>query len=246
MRVICLVPSWTETLIEAGVNVVGRTRFCIHPSEKAETIPVVGGTKDVDWEKASFLNPDLVLFDREENTEEMAESCPYPWHATHVTSINDMAGELRSLANIFNNPKLDDFAGRWSTLSSSRPLERQLEKPPALVKWVTTPPKHIDQVVYLIWANPWMAASAPTFIGSLLKWCGWEIWGDDPQDKYPVLDLSQFGKNTLFLCSTEPFPFAKRPDVMAKLPASVALVDGEKISWFGLRSLVYLESLMGV
>ena len=27
LRVVSLVPSWTETLIEAGVNVVGRTRF---------------------------------------------------------------------------------------------------------------------------------------------------------------------------------------------------------------------------
>ena len=41
MRVASLVPSWTETLIESGVEVVGRTRFCVHPGA-TKGIPVVG------------------------------------------------------------------------------------------------------------------------------------------------------------------------------------------------------------
>ena len=49
MRVVSLVPSWTETLIEAGVDVVGRTRFCLHPRDRVKSIPAVGGTKDADW-----------------------------------------------------------------------------------------------------------------------------------------------------------------------------------------------------
>ena len=65
MRVICLVPSLTETLIECGVNVVGRTRFCIHPKDRVEQIAKVGGTKGVNWERCAQLEPDLVVFDRE-------------------------------------------------------------------------------------------------------------------------------------------------------------------------------------
>lgn len=34
MRVVCMVPSWTETLIECGVKVVGRTRYCVHPGDR--------------------------------------------------------------------------------------------------------------------------------------------------------------------------------------------------------------------
>ncbi|MBM7456943.1 hypothetical protein HNR62_002845 [Oceanisphaera litoralis] len=34
MRVVFMVPSWTETLIECGVNVVGRTRYCVHPADR--------------------------------------------------------------------------------------------------------------------------------------------------------------------------------------------------------------------
>lgn len=46
VRVISMVPSWTETLIYCGIEVVGRTRYCIHP-EEAQKISVVGGTKDI-------------------------------------------------------------------------------------------------------------------------------------------------------------------------------------------------------
>ena len=42
---ISMVPSWTETLIAAGANVVGRTRFCVHPKDAVAVIPSFGGTK---------------------------------------------------------------------------------------------------------------------------------------------------------------------------------------------------------
>ena len=61
-----MVPSLTETLIDCGVEVVGRTRFCIHPLDKIRTIPVVGGTKEVNWGRCAKLNPNLVVFDKEE------------------------------------------------------------------------------------------------------------------------------------------------------------------------------------
>ena len=68
MRVICLVPSLTETLLECGVDVVGRTRFCIHPASRVAEITRVGGTKGVDWDRCATLNPDIVIFDREKTS----------------------------------------------------------------------------------------------------------------------------------------------------------------------------------
>ncbi|MBK9370350.1 MAG: hypothetical protein IPN01_29345 [Deltaproteobacteria bacterium] len=48
-RVVSLVPSTTETLfaLGAGEAVVGVTRFCVHPAERLEGLPRVGGTKDL-------------------------------------------------------------------------------------------------------------------------------------------------------------------------------------------------------
>ena len=58
-----MVPSWTETLLRAGIPVVGRTRFCIHPADQVKNIPIVGGTKEVNWDIVQDLKPDLVLMD---------------------------------------------------------------------------------------------------------------------------------------------------------------------------------------
>ena len=90
MRIVSMVPSWTETLLKAGVNVVGRTRYCIHPPKLITNIPIVGGTKDVSWDLVEDLKPDLVLLDQEENPLEMAEECPVPYFATHVNSIESL------------------------------------------------------------------------------------------------------------------------------------------------------------
>jgi len=38
-KVISLVPSWTDTLVRCGVDVIGRTRFCVHPAGQVRSIP---------------------------------------------------------------------------------------------------------------------------------------------------------------------------------------------------------------
>ena len=56
MKWVSLVPSWTETWLELGLNVVGRTRYCIHPIGKTKNIPIVGGTKDLNEAKLAELS----------------------------------------------------------------------------------------------------------------------------------------------------------------------------------------------
>ncbi len=48
-RIVSLVPSLTELLVDLGLGqqLVGRTGFCIHPRDVVRGIPKVGGTKDV-------------------------------------------------------------------------------------------------------------------------------------------------------------------------------------------------------
>jgi hypothetical protein len=111
-----MVPSWTETLIEAGVEVVGRTRFCIHPQEKVKSIPVVGGTKDINWEKIKAIDFDFLVLDKEENPKEMADKAQSKVIATHVKRCDDVVTELQDLAIKLKNEKLNDFAKRWKAV----------------------------------------------------------------------------------------------------------------------------------
>ena len=71
-RIISLVPSLTELLVDLGLEkkLVGITQFCKHPYHLKSTKTIVGGTKKVDFEKIKSLQPDFILCAKEENTPE--------------------------------------------------------------------------------------------------------------------------------------------------------------------------------
>lgn len=237
-----MVPSWTEALIACGVNVVGRTRFCIHPKEFVKTIPAVGGTKDVAWERARGLKPDLVVLDREENPRIMAEECPFEYFATHVTSAGEVARDLGGLAKRLENARLAQLASRWRQVAGAKAPSRALNEIPGVVEWIRKPGPTVNEFVYVIWKDPWMAVSRSTFIGSVLERCGLRGIQRDFEEPYPKLDLAALDPTkTMLLLSTEPYPFHKQKARLEELPFAMAVVDGEAYSWFGLRSLLFLE-----
>ena len=68
-RIISLVPSQTELLWDLGLHneIVGITKFCIHPKEMFKSKTRVGGTKTIDIDKIRNLKPDLIIWNKEEN-----------------------------------------------------------------------------------------------------------------------------------------------------------------------------------
>lgn len=246
MRVVSLVPSWTETLIEAGVNVVGRTRFCIHP-ESVKDLPIVGGTKNWDFDKIRSLAPDFLILDQEENPKFMAEQQEIPYIASHITHVKDMPSALANLSAALSDSNLQDLATRWKILMAkpSQPLWNYPESIPGLLEWGQKPQQTITKIIYIIWKNPWMAVSRDTFIGSVLEHCGFAGKLLEFPSKYPEIDLADMPDkdSTLLLFSSEPFPFLKQKKDLAQLGFPYAFVDGEKFSWFGVRTLRFLESM---
>ena len=238
MKVICLVPSLTETLIECGVDVVGRTRFCVHPQDRVGDIAKVGGTKGVDWQKVAELNADLVIFDREENLKAMADECPLPWHATHITSIETIAGELDKLALKVNSDKLSQLAIQWRIINSKASLDTiDFSNVPGQIELLANAKKSYKRVEYIIWREPWMAVNPNTFVGSMLSKLGFADYLNHHQESYPVLNEIQMADpDAFYLFSSEPFPFAKHRDSLVKSGFNGAIVDGEVYSWFGTRS----------
>lgn len=121
--VISMVPSWTETLIACGVNVQGRTRFCIHPQDLVRHVRVFGGTKtlaeDASEKMAQVLTQTsmasgsqishqkpLVILDREENPKSFFDffskfDCEVL--VTHVTNGESFVRDLSLLARAFSD-----------------------------------------------------------------------------------------------------------------------------------------------
>ncbi|GAB4345419.1 MAG: helical backbone metal receptor [Gammaproteobacteria bacterium] len=244
-RVISLVPSWTETLLDCGVDVVGRTRYCIHPAERVADIPVLGGTKRLEWSQWRHLEADLVVMDRDENTLEIADQCPFPRFTSHVRSLADAAHDTQRLGEQLDNHPLQQVAQRWHRVISQPLPDRPLAAIPGVLHWLHKPESEPQTLLYLIWRKPWMAAGTGTFIGAMLSHLGFG-WALPPAgEPYPTIELEAFDpKTTLLLLSSEPYPFERHLTRLASLPYPMALVDGELYSWYGVRALRFLEEAL--
>lgn len=244
MRVVSLVPSWTETLLEAGVQVVGRTRFCVHPHNLVAGIPVVGGTKNVDVDRLRALRPDLLILDREENPREMTEIFPDRWWASDVRSVMCLRRDWRALAEVVESerlaeplPLLDEILGR-----GRRPLGAA---PPAMLATVGTSSPWTGRVPYVIWKDPWMIVNRGTFIASMLDSVGVELEAPEHADLYPRVAESWLRERPA-LFSSEPYPFAKRSEALSEAGLKGWIVDGEALSWFGIRAVRFLAKEHGL
>lgn len=235
MRVVSFVPSWTETLIASGVEVVGRTRFCIHPEQTVKSIPVVGGTKSILIDQVLALKPDLVIFDKEENNKEMHQLCldrGLNCFATHVIDLKSCGQELLQLAQILKNEQLLVWGKAYLGL---QPLSLKHFQKCVLEGSFETSASYS----YVIWKNPYMRVSPNTFIGDVLKLFGIKL--EIGEIKYPEISELEL-KKTFCLFSSEPFPFAKYYAELKAEGYHGVLVDGESLSWYGLRTLKFLQS----
>lgn len=241
--IVSMVPSWTETLLWAGLPVVGRTRFCIHPQEQVSSIPIVGGTKNWNRKKVQECRPDLIVLDKEENPRQMAEECEAPYWASHVRSIDSLESATGELAEKLGSLKLEELSARWKRVAEADPLPSSAERIPGVVEWGRKPTRPASSIAYVIWRDPWMAVGPNTFIASVLKKLGAEVFRFE--ENYPQFEPESLPADILLLFSSEPYPFLKKREGIDALGFPYAFVDGEKFSWFGIRSLRFLEQALG-
>ena len=222
-RILSLVPSLTETLFALGLgdNIVGRTAFCVHPADKVKGVKSVGGTKQVNWRKVAAARPTHAVLNVDENPKEMADEMTARGIVpvvTHPLSPADNGPLIRLLGGVF---------GRDAAAET--------------------------RVLYLIWKAPWMTVGPDTYIARTLGLIGWRTWAPPAAARYPEIEMTDavLDRVDRVLFSSEPFPFtedhlaafrADHPDHAAK----AQLVDGEMLSWYGVRSaagLSYLKDL---
>lgn len=227
-RIISLVPSQTELLFDLGLDdeIVGLTKFCIHPADKVKDKAVIGGTKTVNPDRIKALKPDLILANKEENTREQIEALQqlYPVHVTDMTTVSDALTMIREVGTLVGKrQEAETMAGQIA--DSLTPLS-------------TTP---AQKVAYLIWRKPYMVAASGTFIDAMLGIAGFSNAFAN-QTRYPEItpdDLLKAQPDLIFL-SSEPYPFADKhiAELQEICPsARVLLVDGEVFSWYGSRLL---------
>lgn len=237
-KIVSLVPSWTETMLIANLNVVGRTRFCIHPAEMVRGIPAVGGTKNPKIEEIVALKPDYVVLDKEENKKEMAEALQAAGIeilVSHVTGLESAAAFLDLMAEKLSSTMLADFAAEYRLVIQNRNFVLQ-EKFFAEVILETNSEVDLKNTEYVIWKKPFMVIGKDTFIAEVLNIGGVNL---HREEKYPEVTEAEL-KNNFCLFSSEPYPFGNEFSELGQQGFKGALVDGEKISWYGVRNLKFL------
>lgn len=237
-RVVSLVPSWTETLLAANINVVGRTRFCIHPAHQVQDITIVGGTKTVNEDAVTGLHPDFVIVDKQENTREMADQLSSAKHNLLVTDITDfksLESSLIELSSKLKSEKLALFADRYRKLKD---FDRSLFFKNIVLHGNVTEVQSAQNFEYVIWQKPFMVVGCHTFIAENFRRVGIELVHKLP---YPEISEAQLLRS-FCLFSSEPYPFAKQYAELIQRGFKGVVVDGEKLSWFGIRNLLFLEA----
>lgn len=236
-RILCLVPSLTELLVDLGLEnqLVGITKFCVHPKNLRKTKSIVGGTKNLHVDRVQALQPDFILANKEENTPEIVSFCQSiaPTYTSDIANLEDVIGLINDLKVIGTIPHKADVL-----------IEKLQHEFQQLTDYTAQAPK--ITVAYVIWNNPLMVAADQTFIHFLLKTSGFKNTFKNLQ-RYPEINLEQLhqAKPELVMLSSEPFPF-KQKHREAFLPLKSILVDGEYCSWYGsrlLKSFTYLRQL---
>lgn len=232
-RIVCLVPSLTELLVDLGLeeNIVGITKFCVHPKHIRKKATVVGGTKNVHFDKIERLQPEIILCNKEENTKEIMVACNKiaPVHISDIYTIDDTLDIILSYGKIFD---VED--------ASKKIVKAIVEKRTSFLKKIKDTKKL--NIAYFIWKKPWMVAANQTFINHLLELNNFKNIFDE-KIRYPEITLAELQNvenlDCIFL-SSEPYPFKERDvkDLQQKsIHQQIKIVDGEYFSWYGSRLL---------
>ena len=229
-RIISIVPSQTELLFEFGLDteVIGITKFCIHPIAKFAERTKVGGTKKLNIERIRQLQPDLIIGNKEENTQHEIEvlAQEFPVWMSDISTLEEAMQAISLLGELVNKQPEAAYINHLINAGFTDLQALALSK-------------NINQsVAYLIWKDPYMYAGRQTFIDDILRKIG--LCNVIEQSRYPEIALSQlmsYNPELIFL-SSEPYPFKQKhiDEIIAALPnAKVMLVDGEMFSWYGSR-----------
>lgn len=244
-RIVSLVPSHTETLHDLGLadRVVGRTRFCIHPSPWVDAIPTVGGTKDAKAERILALQPDLVVCDKDENPKALVEGLqaagvPVVW--SEIDDVAAAAAFIERLGALCGVPE----AARIAAESTLRTLLEVRPPPSAPAIPVFCP----------IWHNPWMTFDGSAYPSAMLEAVGLRnAFAAHEGERYFQVEPREVAASgaAWTLLPTEPFPFHRKPVPTSDLgpcgqPARVKVVDGEALTWFGTRTARGLREMQRV
>jgi ABC-type Fe3+-hydroxamate transport system substrate-binding protein len=235
-RVVSLVPSLTETLVDigAGPSIVGLTNYCIFPPGLRERVTTVGGTKNPKIELIRELRPDVVYMNLEENLRRHAEAIEE--FAPVVTSEPKSVGDVGSL--ILQLGMIQQREEAAATLV--RILEEQIR--------LARGAKRDFAFAVPIWKNPWMWCGGDTYVSHLVETIGGRNVLAE-LSRYPAMGLDDVleRKPDILFLPDEPYLFtAADAEELASTFSGriIGPFEGHLFTWHGSRTIHGLRFLL--
>lgn len=237
-RIISLVPSQTELLFDLGLDkeIIGLTKFCVHPIEKFAERTKVGGTKKLNMKLIRSLEPDLIIGNKEENEQVQIEELmrEFPVWMSDICTLEDAKATISQIGSLVDRQPEASYLNYLINAGfndlQALALQHGIKK----------------SVAYFIWKEPYMLAGKNTFIHDILTLNG--LRNVITQNRYPAVEMAELValKPELVFLSSEPYPFKEKhiEEIGRAFPgAKVLLVDGEMFSWYGSRLVKAVQYL---
>lgn len=165
LRLVSLAPSLTEIVFALGRQdwLVGVTDFCDFPKE-ARAKPKVGGFMRPDVERVVWLRPDLMLATAERDrwgSLSSLERLGLPVYTVQPEGISSTWDAIRRLGQVLQ------------AIPQAETLVQHLQKETEAVRRRVAGRPRL-RVLYLMWADPPIAAGAGSVIGDLITAAGGE------------------------------------------------------------------------
>ena len=228
-KIISLVPSQTELLSWLGLDkeVLGITKFCIHPQQWFKNKTRVGGTKNLNIDLIKKIQPDLIIANKEENVKEQIERLAMEFNVW-VTDVNSLEDAYQMIKDVGALTYKTNEANTLITLIKTNFSQLPINNAPL-------------KTCYIIWRNPYMTIGGDTFINDMMRHCGLQNIFEN-ETRYPEITLEKLSTDNcqLILLSSEPYPFKQKHinELQQQLPGKkIVLANGEMFSWYGSRLL---------
>jgi ABC-type Fe3+-hydroxamate transport system substrate-binding protein len=225
-RIVSLVPSQTELLFDLGLDqeVIGITKFCIHPEHWQQSKTKIGGTKQLHLDKIIALRPDLIIGNKEENDRQQIAQLQnlFPVWMSDIRNLEDALNMIHCIGQLTGKES--------AALCLNTSIQARFKS--------LEPIPYKGTAAYLIWKKPYMTAGRNTFIDSMLTFCG--LKNVILAERYPEISLKMLEdlNPEFILLSSEPYPFREKhiAEFRQACPeAQIQIVDGELFSWYGSR-----------
>ncbi|HVN52808.1 MAG TPA: helical backbone metal receptor [Anaerolineaceae bacterium] len=262
-RVVSLVPSLTESLIDLGFGdtLVGITDFCLPDQKFTFSIPRVGGPQNARMNDILRLDPDLVIANREENHKDLIEDLERNGVPVWVTFPKTVLQSLDVLWNMIRIFQDDRAADRIRTIEIT--LEWELASLDEVVEKRYFCPIWQEETAE---GRPWfMTFNQDTYSADLLALLGGknvfaarsrryplraDLDMETPEDpgqrdtRYPRVTVEEVltACPEMILLPDEPYPYGQGHQeeisrIFAATPAArnhhIFTIDGRLITWFG-------------